>query len=161
MSDALVLDGRTLGLEDVERAATDLGVEVTLDEGARRRIAESRAFIEEKVASGERVYGVTTGFGRLAEVVIEPGERTELQHNLLRSHASGMGAPLGAHRGARHHALARERPGARQLGMPGDGGGAHPGHAQPRDPPAGAPLRLRRGEWRPGPPRARGPGDPG
>jgi len=94
VSGPLVLDGRTLALEDVERVAGDVGVEVRLDEEARRRIAESRAFIEEKVASGERVYGVTTGFGRLAEVVIEPGERTELQHNLLRSHASGMGQPL-------------------------------------------------------------------
>jgi histidine ammonia-lyase len=94
VSSALFLDGRTLALEDVERVARDPGVRVRLDDEARRRVAESRAFIEEKVASGERVYGVTTGFGRLAEVVIEPDQRTELQHNLLRSHASGMGEPL-------------------------------------------------------------------
>ena len=91
----LVLDGLRLSLEDVERAATDLSVRVALGDDARARVAESRAFIEGKVASGERVYGVTTGFGRLAEVVIAPEERSALQHNLVRSHASGMGEPLG------------------------------------------------------------------
>jgi histidine ammonia-lyase len=95
MSGILVLDGRSLLLEDVERAATDPSVKVALDREARARVDESRAFIEDKVASGERVYGVTTGFGRLAEVVIAPEERSALQHNLVRSHASGMGRPFG------------------------------------------------------------------
>lgn len=67
---------------------------VFLNAEARQRIQASRRFIEEKVASGERVYGVTTGFGRLADIAIAEGERTALQHNLVRSHASGMGSPL-------------------------------------------------------------------
>jgi histidine ammonia-lyase len=46
------------------------------------------------VERGERVYGVTTGFGRLAEVVIAPEQRVALQRNVIRSHASGLGAPL-------------------------------------------------------------------
>ena len=95
MTDTLVLDGLNLALGDVERAANDLSVKVELGDEARARVAESRAFIEAKVASGERVYGVTTGFGRLAEVVIAPEERSALQHNLVRSHAAGMGEPLG------------------------------------------------------------------
>lgn len=90
----VVVDGLTLALEDVERVARNPATRVTLDGSARARVEESRTFIEEKVASGERVYGVTTGFGRLAEVVIAPEERTDLQHNLVRSHASGMGEPL-------------------------------------------------------------------
>ncbi len=90
----VTLDGRTLSLEDVERVARDPQVKVGLGRDARSRMKASRDYIERKVASGERVYGVTTGFGRLADVVIEPGQRTELQHNLVRSHASGMGEAL-------------------------------------------------------------------
>lgn len=94
MSASVRLDGRTLSLEDVARVAREPGVTVALAPAARAAVATSRAFIEAKVSSGERVYGVTTGFGRLAEVVIPPGDRTALQHNLVRSHAAGMGEPL-------------------------------------------------------------------
>ncbi len=88
------LDGRTLALEDVLRVADDPELRVALDANAIERMRASRAFIEERVLSGEPVYGVTTGFGRLADVTIAPDERTALQHNLVRSHASGMGTPL-------------------------------------------------------------------
>ena len=94
MSPTLLLDGRSLSLADVEAVSRDPARHVALSDEARRAVAESRAFIEAKVARGERVYGVTTGFGRLAEVVIAPEERTQLQHNLVRSHAAGMGEPL-------------------------------------------------------------------
>ena len=88
------VNGRSLSLEEVRRVAEEPGVQVFLDAEARQRIQASRTFIEGKVASGERVYGVTTGFGRLADIAIAEDERTALQHNLVRSHASGMGAPL-------------------------------------------------------------------
>ena len=91
---AVVVDGLNLTLEDVERVATDPSVRLALSDDARGRMRESRQLIEEKVASGQPVYGVTTGFGRLADVAIEPEQRTALQHNLVRSHASGMGDPL-------------------------------------------------------------------
>ena len=90
----IVVDGRTLSLEDIERAAVDASLPLELDPDARARMAASRGVIEDKIASGERVYGVTTGFGRLADVSIPPEDRTALQHNLVRSHASGMGEPL-------------------------------------------------------------------
>jgi histidine ammonia-lyase len=95
VSSTVTIDGRTLSLEDVERVARDPGTRLRLDDEARARIEASRALIEQKVSTGERVYGVTTGFGRLADVAIEPDQRTALQHNLVRSHASGMGTPLG------------------------------------------------------------------
>jgi histidine ammonia-lyase len=93
----VVLDGATLSLEDAERVALDPSVQVTLDAQARQRVGESRAFIEAQVASGRPVYGVTTGFGRLADVTVPEEHRTELQHNLVRSHASGVGDPLARH----------------------------------------------------------------
>jgi histidine ammonia-lyase len=86
----LTIDGRSLTLEEVELvAAGDADVETTAE--ARAAMARSRGLVEEKVASGEVVYGVTTGFGRLADVPIPGEDREELQHNLLRSHAAGTG----------------------------------------------------------------------
>jgi len=90
----LKLDGRSLRLEDIENVAFGADIVVQLDEDAKVRMRESRALIEELVLAGEPVYGVTTGFGRLADVAIAPENREALQHNLVRSHASGMGDPL-------------------------------------------------------------------
>jgi histidine ammonia-lyase len=56
----------------------------------------SRAVVEQLVGSGATVYGVTTGFGDLADVRIEPSQTAELQRNLIRSHAAGVGPPLPA-----------------------------------------------------------------
>ena len=90
----LSLDGRTLSLEEIGRVAGNLSAKVALAPEAASKMMASRAFIEERIMSGEPVYGVTTGFGRLADVTIAPEERATLQHNLVRSHASGMGDPL-------------------------------------------------------------------
>jgi len=90
----VILDGRSLSLEDVRRVALGPETEVRLAEEAAVRMADSRAFIEHLVSSGEPVYGVTTGFGRLADVTVPPDQRTALQRNLVRSHASGMGDPM-------------------------------------------------------------------
>jgi len=87
----VILDGRSLSLEDVRQVALGPETEVGLSEEAVARMADSRALIERLVSSGEPLYGVTTGFGRLADVTIPPDDRTTLQHNLVRSHASGMG----------------------------------------------------------------------
>jgi histidine ammonia-lyase len=65
-----------------------------LDGAARERIHAARAVIEDAVARGEAVYGVTTGIGELASVRIEPSDVERLQLNLLRSHAVGAGEPL-------------------------------------------------------------------
>jgi histidine ammonia-lyase len=91
---SVIVDGRSLSLESIERVARHPDTDVVLDEDARARMQASRDVIVSKIDSGERVYGVTTGFGRLADVSIAPEDRTALQHNLVRSHASGMGDPL-------------------------------------------------------------------
>ena len=94
MTQRVIIDGYSLGLRDIEAVALDPSIRVEMAPEARQRVSASRDFIEAKVSAGERVYGVTTGFGRLADVAIAPEERGALQHNLVRSHASGMGDPF-------------------------------------------------------------------
>jgi histidine ammonia-lyase len=79
-------------LNDVVRATQ--GENVELDSDARRRIEAGRAVVE-RVAGGDRaVYGINTGIGDLATVRIDPGQAETLQRDLIRSHATGTGAPL-------------------------------------------------------------------
>jgi histidine ammonia-lyase len=84
--------GETLSLDDVVAVAR--GAEVELASGARERIAAARAVIERAVASDATVYGVTTGFGSLANVRIEPARADALQEAIVRSHATAVGRPL-------------------------------------------------------------------
>ena len=70
------------------------GAEVSLASDARARMEASRAVIERLVTSEQTVYGVNTGFGELAEVRISTDQIRQLQLNLVRSHACGVGAPL-------------------------------------------------------------------
>ena len=72
------------------------GRQVALDPEAAERMRVSRAVIERLVEEGSTVYGVTTGFGDLANVRIEPEQVAELQRNLVRSHTAGVGEPLPA-----------------------------------------------------------------
>ena len=88
------IDGNGLTLEAIERVARGDGVRVELTPAALERMRRSRAVVERAVERGEVVYGVTTGFGRLAEVAIPLDRLEELQINLIRSHACGVGAPL-------------------------------------------------------------------
>ncbi len=67
---------------------------VELAASARQKVARSRALVERWVAEGRAVYGVTTGFGALAEVAIPPEQTRLLQENILMSHAAGVGEPL-------------------------------------------------------------------
>ena len=84
--------GETLTLADV--AAVAAGEDVSFPARARERVTAARAVIERAVASGEVVYGVTTGFGALANVRVDPAQATDLQHGIVRSHATAVGRPL-------------------------------------------------------------------
>ncbi len=93
----LSIDGHSLTLEDVDRVAASTGDDqerIQLDPKGRERLEAARNLVEKRIAEGQRVYGVTTGFGRLAEVVIPPNQRVALQVNVIRSHAAGFGAPM-------------------------------------------------------------------
>lgn len=90
--DMIVLDGSSLTLKqtyDVTR-----GEKVSLSPESRVMMERSRSFVEELVNKGEVVYGINTGFGALSEVMIPPDELLDLQLNLVRSHACGVGASL-------------------------------------------------------------------
>ena len=93
MGDTVVLDGRSLMLADVEAVAR-ADREVALSPEAAQRMLRAQAYVDRIVREREVVYGVTTGFGKLSEVAIPPERLGELQVNLVRSHASGVGPPL-------------------------------------------------------------------
>ena len=93
MSSPLLLTGHDLTVADVAAVARNAR-RVALAPEAAERMRASRSVIEELVADGATVYGVTTGFGDLANVRIEPGQVAELQRNLVRSHTAGVGEPL-------------------------------------------------------------------
>ncbi|MFO7793095.1 MAG: histidine ammonia-lyase [Candidatus Saliniplasma sp.] len=90
----VVIDGERLTVDDVYRVARE-DEQVGLAEECLRKIEDSRKIVEDKLDSDETVYGINTGFGDLANVKIELSKTKELQKNLVRSHASGVGDPLG------------------------------------------------------------------
>ncbi len=93
MSSAIQLTGHDLTIADVEAVVRgDAAVE--LSQAALAQIAASRELIERVVAERIPTYGVNTGFGRFVDVHIEADQVTQLQLNLLRSHACGVGRPF-------------------------------------------------------------------
>jgi len=87
------LTGAALKIEQVERIAYGQAT-VEVSEQAHERILGSRAVVERAMADGRTVYGINTGFGSLASTRIPPAELRDLQLNLIRSHAAGVGDPL-------------------------------------------------------------------
>ena len=90
---SLAVGEQPIGLHAL-REAWQHPVRISLDDAARERISASRALIAEVVQSGEQVYGVNTGFGQLAQVRISAEDLVQLQENLIRSHAVGVGELL-------------------------------------------------------------------
>ena len=89
----ILVDGRTLRIEDVEAVALR-GAPVRLEADARARIAASRQVVDDILTSGQVMYGINTGFGKLAEVRIPDDQLARLQLNLIRSHCCGLGEPF-------------------------------------------------------------------
>ena len=87
------LTGNNLTTEQFRRVVFD-SEPVALAASARAGVERSRALVEQLVAENKVAYGITTGFGDLARVRIPPDQLRALQLNLIRSHASGVGAPL-------------------------------------------------------------------
>jgi len=91
---SLVLDGQSLTLDSFVSAARNPAARVEIDTTALSRLAGSRASVEKAIASGATMYGINTGFGKLANIRVAPDQLEALQSNLIRSHAAGVGAPL-------------------------------------------------------------------
>src|SRR5918993_4487359 len=89
----LQLDGESLTLEQLELIANGV-VRVGVAASAARRVAASRAVVDDRASGDVPVYGVNTGFGALAETAIPRDQLGALQLNLLRSHAAGVGERL-------------------------------------------------------------------
>lgn len=86
----VVVDGSPLTVEEVVAVAYGQA-EVVVGDGFDARMEPAAALVERVVAEDKIVYGITTGFGALASTHIPPERATDLQYDLIRSHAAGVG----------------------------------------------------------------------
>jgi histidine ammonia-lyase len=93
MTEKLLIDGDSLTIDEAYGVAVDR-LRVGLAPKARERMLRTRSVVDDILSRNDAVYGVTTGFGRLSDVAIPRERLAELQVNLVRSHASGVGDPL-------------------------------------------------------------------
>jgi len=93
MSAMVTLDGRSLSIADVVSVARRRA-RVVVDPAATRRVEASRRVVERAAAGDQPVYGVNTGFGKLASVRVPRDQLLQLQRNLILSHAAGVGPAL-------------------------------------------------------------------
>src|SRR5687767_13869507 len=93
VKNAVVIDGGELTIADVQRVAVGR-VTAELSRKARGRMDATNRVVSEIVEKGDVVYGVSTGFGKLSEMAIPRDRLAELQVNLVRSHAAGVGPLL-------------------------------------------------------------------
>ena len=89
----LVLNGQPLTLEQLGEVSYGR-LPVVLHPHAKQRMRASRAVVDRLLAEGATVYGINTGFGKLADVKVAADQLVELQTNLVRSHSCGIGPSL-------------------------------------------------------------------
>ena len=90
----LHLDGSSLTIDALATVAYDSTSTIALTPEARSAVEHSRAAVERWIAEGRVIYGMTTGFGEFANVLIPAEQVEELQENLIISHSAGMGPLL-------------------------------------------------------------------
>jgi histidine ammonia-lyase len=93
MERKIVLNGRDFQLDDLVSIARH-GAKVEISDESVSGINNARKLVNQWVRNGERIYGVTTGFGALSEVAICFDDTKKLQKNILLSHAAGIGRPV-------------------------------------------------------------------
>ncbi|MCB0347747.1 MAG: aromatic amino acid lyase, partial [Bdellovibrionales bacterium] len=86
------ISGSDLKINDVWQVSQ--GAKVSLSEKAKEKILLSRSYIENKISTGDAIYGVNTGFGAFSSVRITDSDIEKLQFNLIRSHSTGVGEPF-------------------------------------------------------------------
>jgi len=92
----LHINGNDLTLQAVREVAVERRT-VILAPDAREAVERARAVVDKLVASNQVSYAITTGVGKLSDVRIVGEQIRELQVNLVRSHAVGVGEPLSIH----------------------------------------------------------------
>jgi histidine ammonia-lyase len=122
MQETVLLDGHSVTIETVVKVAQAKPgqLKVELAPESRQKMKESRQYIEGRIATGEVMYGVNTGFGAFSSVRISDSEIEELQRNLIRSHSAGLGTPFSVEESRailflRANALVRGHSGIRDL----------------------------------------------
>ncbi|MHA1398972.1 MAG: histidine ammonia-lyase [Candidatus Heimdallarchaeaceae archaeon] len=93
MRNEIVLDGKQLTVSDLLRVTRE-GYTVAISEESKEKIKNARKVIEDQINQGHTIYGVSTGFGKLANTLISAGEQNVLQENIIRSHSIGFGPLL-------------------------------------------------------------------
>ncbi len=86
----VTVDGSALAIDDVIAVAYRKA-DVVVGDGLDARMEPARALVQRVVDNDETVYGITTGFGALSNTRVSPSQASDLQYDLLRSHASGVG----------------------------------------------------------------------
>ena len=100
----LIVDGGSLRIDEVVKVARH-GGGAALAESVRERMSPARAAINRLSDEDAVVYGITTGFGALADRAVDPADRRALQRGVVLSHAAGMGpAPMAQRRSGRGRA---------------------------------------------------------
>ena len=89
----IALTGNDLTLKDIQAIIFKGEGAVVSDEGWNR-VTSGREAVEKILKEGKTVYGINTGFGKLSDVIIDGDRLDELQMNLIRSHACGVGEPF-------------------------------------------------------------------
>jgi len=93
METPIILNGQTLTISEI--VAIGIGdKKVELDENSLKKCQASRTFLEKEIANGKIIYGVNTSYGPMCNKIIANHDIEELQTNLVRSHAAGLGTPL-------------------------------------------------------------------
>ncbi|KAF4679144.1 hypothetical protein FOZ60_015417 [Perkinsus olseni] len=92
-----VLDGHSLACEKLMELSKGI-VELTLSPAAWDKVNRGRHVIDQILDKNEVAYGINTGFGMFSDVIVAPDQLSQLQVNLIRSHAAGVGPPLSRER---------------------------------------------------------------
>src|SRR5579863_2941471 len=89
----VLIQGNDLSFQDLQQVIRQQSL-VEIGADARQRVNTARAVVDRIVKENRLAYAITTGVGKLSDVRIEPAQNRQLQVNLVRSHAAGVGEPL-------------------------------------------------------------------
>jgi histidine ammonia-lyase len=89
----LLINGNDLSFDDLRQVVYERR-QVSLAGAAREKVNAARAVVDKLLREDRVAYAINTGVGKLSDVHIEPAQNRQLQLNLIRSHASGVGEPL-------------------------------------------------------------------